>query len=515
VHEQWGKYKLDALLARGGMAEVYRASQVGPSGFERPVCLKMVRPELSGDEEFVAMFRREAQIAAALQHQNIVQVFDFDEHAGRLFLAMEYVEGLDLRDILRQAEDIGLRLPVGFALHVAEGLLAALGRAHAHAVDGEPRPVVHRDVSPHNLLVSKDGFVKLADFGIAKARGSTSATRTGIVKGKLAYLSPEQASGGDVGPPSDLYCAGLVLFEMLTGRRLYAGKNEQEVLALALRPSVPDLPWLSTALNHFLARLLAPSPADRFGSAAEALVAVAALRAEAPFTAPDAGGVVKALLALRAERGSTGMIASASRSSRASKSRPGPPEEVDAARPLADDPTRTSRPDVALRRGPRPAVAVGIGATVLGAGLIAGWLLGAGAGAKDVSAAPAVPTPGPPSAPAVAPPRAMPPVVAVAAEDAGAGAEGAKGAPDAIEPVTAPSGRPVKATGWLQINCRPWAEVALDGKPIGTTPINRLRAAAGPHKVILTNGAAGYREEFAVKVVPGKTARVNGKVPRT
>jgi hypothetical protein len=425
---------------------------------------------------------------------------------------MEYVEGLDLRDILRQVDQVGLRVPVGFALHVAEGLLAALKRAHEHAVDGEPRPVVHRDVSPHNLLVSTDGFVKLADFGIAKARGSTSATRTGVVKGKLAYLSPEQASGGDVGPSSDLYCAGLVLYEMLAGRRLYAGKSEQEVLALALRPSLPELPWLSPALNRFLARLLAPAPEDRFGAAGAALGELAVRRAEASYTTAEAGSLVKELLALRAERGSTFVNAPSSRSPGSSRAGSSPPERDAAARPLADDPTRTSRPDVAGKIGRKPAAVFGIAAALLCAGLGIGWLLGVGPRANGAPMSPAKEQRAPAASTEVGPPAAVPPVVAVPAKDAGARGEAAETEKDSVEPGPPAAGKAVKS-GWLEVNCRPWADVTLDGKALGTTPIIRRRVAAGPHKVVLTNGEAGYREEFAIKVAPGQTARVNGKVP--
>jgi len=472
----------------------------------------MVRAEFSGDEEFVAMFRREAQIAAALQHPNIVQVFDFDQHDGRMFLAMEYVEGLDLRDILRQTGDLGLRVPLGFALHVAHGLLAALQRAHEHTVGGEPRPVVHRDVSPHNLLVSTEGFVKLTDFGIAKARGSTSATRTGVVKGKLAYLSPEQAGGGEVGPPSDLYCAGLVLYEMLAGRRLHAGRSEQEVLALALRPSVPEFPWLSQELNRLLARLLAPAPEDRFGAATEAIVELAARQAEAPYATADAGGLVKALLTVRAERGSTSMIPSLSLSPGAGGASPGTPREIAAARQIADGPTRTSSPGVAGRRRPKAVVWIGVAAAVLCAGLGLGWMLGAGPRGTDVPTSPDAAQGATPTPTDVAPLEVAPPSAAAPAQDAGPRTQAAAEAATPIDPGNSGGARPVE-TGWLQINCRPWADVSLDGKPIGTTPINKLRAAVGPHKVVLTNGEAGYSEEFAIKVVPGRTARVNGRVP--
>lgn len=495
---RFGKYRVDRLIARGGMAEVYRASAVEGAGFERPVCLKMVRPELADDGEFVSMFEREARIAIALRHPNIVQVFDFERGGGRPFLAMELVEGLDLREILGRAGDLGLRVPVGFALHAAEGLLAALSHAHGHAVDGEPRPIIHRDVSPHNLLVSTSGRVKLADFGIAKARGASSATRTGVVKGKLAYLSPEQAGGGEAGARSDLFCAGLVLFELLAGRRMYAGKSDQEVLAQAMRPKVPELPSLSPALVRFLSRLLAADPADRFTDAAAALAELAPLRREEPYTDADAARLVRALLAARAEG----------------------PRDADGG------PTRTSRSDLGLRGAPRIGRARAIaGIAIAAAALVAGFGLGALLGPDASRSGPDASRSGPPaqlrSVPSGGPaaPIAAPaaPIVALDAPDAGEAAT----PPEAPEPEVAAvraapvrPGRPARGPGWLRVDCRPWADVTVDGRPVGTTPIGKLRLEPGAHRVVLTNPELGYREEVTARIAPGETAHVIRNAPR-
>jgi eukaryotic-like serine/threonine-protein kinase len=489
--DRLGRYKVEALIARGGMAEVYRASLVEGAGFERPVCLKMVRPELADDEQFVSMFEREARIAIALRHPNIVQVYDFERSDGRSFLVMELVEGLDLREILRRADDLGLRVPVGFALHAAEGLLAALRHAHGHAVDGEPRPIVHRDVSPHNLLISTCGRIKLADFGIAKARGASNATRTGVVKGKLAYLSPEQAGGGDVGPTSDLFCAGLVLFEMLAGRRLYGGKNEQEVLAQALQPRVPDLAWLSPPLNRFLARLLAAAPEDRPRDASAALADLDPLREDAPYGEADAARLVQALC---------------------------DPRE---AKEPGEGPTRTSRSDLSPRSagarrvaGLAPRIAVALAAAALCAGVGLGWLLNRARVAPSegvpvaapADGSPSSPLPGAPAGP-LAPPEASP-VVALGAEDAGQIAE--------ASPAAAPSAaqKVAKDFGWLQVSCRPWADVSVDRRRVGTTPIAKLRLGAGAHAVTLENGALGYREEIGIEIAAGEIAHIQRAIPR-
>jgi len=484
------------------MAEVYRASLIEGRGFERPVCLKMMRSEFADDAEFAAMFEREARIAMALRHPNIVQVFDFERCEGRSFLVMEYVEGLDLREILRMSRELGLRVPVGFALHVVEGLLRALSHAHGHEVQGELRPIVHRDVSPHNLLVSTSGHVKLADFGIAKARDSSNATRTGIVKGKLAYLSPEQAAGGEVGTASDLFCVGLVLYEALAGRRLYSGKNEQEVLAQALRPRFEELPSLSLALNRFLSSLLAEKPAERCADARTALDEIGRLRREEPYEGADASSLVKSLLAVKRER------------------------EASAQLDIHDEPTRTSHSDIPLAMsragrvgGLRPALAAAVAVGVLCAGIGLGWFLNPALRAQKTEAVGV-------AVKAPTPQKIESPVLTLAApaseksedlEDRNA--EG-KEAPSAIAPARAEGpgkqASPVKdakGIGFLQVNCRPWADISVDGKRVGTTPITKLKVASGQHKIVLANAALVYREVVTVEVAPGEIARINRTVP--
>jgi hypothetical protein len=290
---------------------------------------------------------------------------------------------------------------------------------------------------------------------------------------------------------------------MLAGRRLHTGRSEQEVLALALRPRVPDLPWLSPELNGFLARLLEPALERRIASAERALAGLAALRVHAPYGPVDAGGLVKALLERGIDRGSTGLITPSSRVHGAGQRRTEPAGEAQEGRPLADAPTRTSQPPITMRRGLKPAPALGIAAAVLCAGLGVGWLLGAGEDPEPAAA---------PSDPLAAPPQtvaSVPEAIPAGEPDSGARAEAAA---ELIAPSPSAAEK-VSKSGWLRINCRPWADVALDGKPIGTTPINRLRVPAGAHEVILTNPEAGYREKFDVKVAPGRTAHVNGKLP--
>ena len=264
------EYSVEEAI-EGGMARVLKARHL-PTGEIRAI--KVLKDCYADKKLHVERFHQEAAITRSLSHRNIVKVYDEDctvngpDHRTHFFV-MEFVDGVDLRFVLKAARERGLSLPVGFVLHVMEGLLGALEHAQNLVMDGEPRPVVHRDVSPHNLLIWRAGEVKLSDFGLAKARGATSATRTGVLKGKLAYLSPEQASGGEVGTASDLFCAGIVMWEMLAGRRLFSGANEQEILARAMNAEVEPIPWLAGGLCDFMGRLLAKAPSDRYSSARE------------------------------------------------------------------------------------------------------------------------------------------------------------------------------------------------------------------------------------------------------
>jgi serine/threonine-protein kinase len=491
MNETWGKYRLESLIARGGMAEVFRASIVGPSNFRKPVCIKRIRPELGDDPEFLEMFEREARIAGLLTHPNIVQVFDFDRHDGRLFIAMELVDGLDLRDILRDVRGLGLRVPVGFALHVTRGLLEALGHAHDLAVDGAPRPVIHRDVSPHNVLVSADGSVKLADFGIAKARGASSATREGVVKGKLAYLSPEQARGEEVGPASDLFGAGLVLYEMLAGRRAFAGTGDHEVVAQVLRAEIPPLAESGPRLQAFLDRLLAANPRERFASAGEALAALGPIGV-GPYVAADAAVLVRSLVSLRARPGSTGLHAGVVPPGKR-PSRPPAPGSAPIAAP-------------SRKRGAWIAAA---GFTAVAAIALALWGVGSRPAAEPERPAPRDSGTVAEETPPAAAPR-FDPVVALA-PTAGDGTDAAPAEPAPAAPVA----EPVKTRSWglLDVHCRPWASATLDGRPVGTTPITGFRVPSGSHALVLSNPELGYRKGLKVEVRAGRSTVVREEIP--
>jgi serine/threonine-protein kinase len=235
VSEQIGKYRLDQRLGGGGMAEVFIASSLGAEGFQRRVAIKRVLPGYSDNPQFGQMFVAEAQISSQLQHANIVSVLDFDRDAeGRLFLVMELVEGKDLDALAATGP-----LPVPVIIFVISEVLRGLGHAHDLPVGAGMRGIVHRDVSPHNVLLSWDGAVKVSDFGIAKARQASEAEASVFIKGKPAYMSPEQANGQALDGRSDLFAVGVMLWEMLVGRRLFVGEDTRATLASVLFGQIP------------------------------------------------------------------------------------------------------------------------------------------------------------------------------------------------------------------------------------------------------------------------------------
>src|SRR3984957_20245519 len=223
----FGRYVLFDFIGKGGMAEIYLARQKTEFGATRLCVVKQILPALAGDPKFSDMLVHEAKLAARLNHANVVQVFDLGRADDRLFIAMEYVEGFDLNDLLRRCSRARVPLPFEMAVHVVREALRGLDYAHRRMDDdGRPLGIVHRDVSPSNLLVSFEGEVKVCDFGIAHANDALSATRTAheldeAIRGKAGYMSPEHARGQPIDARSDVFAAGIVLWELASGRRLY------------------------------------------------------------------------------------------------------------------------------------------------------------------------------------------------------------------------------------------------------------------------------------------------------
>jgi serine/threonine protein kinase len=252
---RFGGYLLQSRLGRGGMAEVFLAQREGAAGFARTVVVKRILGSHQEDPSFVDMFINEAKIAAELTHPNIVQVYELGQVDGEFFIAMEYVRGHDLLRVLqRLAQARPSALPPAAAAFIARETCRALQHAHDHVdLEGRPQPIIHRDVSPQNIMISYDGQVKLVDFGIAKALGSMrEETRTGALKGKFAYMAPEQIAGFSPSPQTDVFAVGVVLHEMLTGRRLFRGETDFDTLSKVKSMSVPAPSSLCAAVPAVL-----------------------------------------------------------------------------------------------------------------------------------------------------------------------------------------------------------------------------------------------------------------------
>ena len=278
----FGRYALFDFIGKGGMAEIYLARQKSELGATRLCVVKQILPGLAGDPKFSDMLVHEAKLAARLSHANVVQVYDLGRADDRLFIAMEYVEGFDLNDLLGRCSRARVPLPFELAVHVVREALRGLDYAHRRMDDeGKPLGIVHRDVSPSNLLVSFEGEVKVCDFGIAHANDALAEGRSAheldeAIRGKAGYMSPEHAGGQPIDARSDVFAAGIVLWELASGRRLYrAGDGRDSLLEQAKRGEVPALPahGLPEAeqLRAIAGKALAREPGDRYPSAAAML----------------------------------------------------------------------------------------------------------------------------------------------------------------------------------------------------------------------------------------------------
>ncbi|MFL5311942.1 MAG: serine/threonine protein kinase [Myxococcales bacterium] len=279
MQARFGRYELLKRLAGGGMGEVYLARQRGLGGFQKLLVIKTLLPHLCEDEEFIAMFTDEARLSAQLIHPNIGQVFEFDEIGGTYYIAMEYLRGEDLRRLFRACHEQGRPRPVPLICRIVADAAAGLAFAHSlRDAGGRPYGIVHRDISPQNILVTLDGGVKIIDFGIAKAAGRAQHTRTGALKGKCSYMSPEQASGEPVDARADIFALGIVLHELLTGRRLFKAEDDVQTLARVRECRVPAPseidPGIDPGLDPIVLKALEREPARRYASAQELRLAL-------------------------------------------------------------------------------------------------------------------------------------------------------------------------------------------------------------------------------------------------
>jgi serine/threonine-protein kinase len=274
VTERFGKYKSLGRIGHGGMADVFLAVGRGPAGFNKLVVLKRLHDAAASDEMYREMFLDEARLAARLNHPNVVQTYEVFEHENAFFITMEYLEGQPLSRIARECVRRGVRLRHPIFARIVSDVLCGLHYAHeACDYDGSPLNIVHRDVSPQNIFVTYNGQVKVVDFGIAKAERSNTKTQAGIFKGKAAYMAPEQLEGGDIDRRVDIFTTGIVLWELLVGRRLMAAESTAKTLVRLLQEKVPRvaeiIPDIDPRLDRIVARALERDPDARYQTAGQ------------------------------------------------------------------------------------------------------------------------------------------------------------------------------------------------------------------------------------------------------
>jgi serine/threonine-protein kinase len=267
-----GRYEVLSQLTAGGMAELFLGYTAGPGGFRKYVVIKRILPDAKNNDQFVKMFLDEARVTAAFSHPNIAQVFELGTEDADLFLAMEFISGQNLNQVTAVCAKKRAVLPIGFSVSAAHDIALALHYAHSfREPGGQAAPVIHRDVAQKNIMVTYEGAVKLLDFGIAKARGALGRTNAGTVKGTTGYMSPEQVRGEPLDGRSDVFGLGVVVFEMITGRRLFAAENELEEMKMILTAPIPQpsslVPVIPDLLSDIVLRALAREKADRWGSA--------------------------------------------------------------------------------------------------------------------------------------------------------------------------------------------------------------------------------------------------------
>jgi serine/threonine protein kinase len=498
-----GKYRLERRLGGGGMAEVFAGAAVGAEGFSRRVAIKRVLPGFSDDPAFARMFVAEAQISAQLVHPNIVSVLDFDrDGGGRLFLVMELVEGVSLDALLAT----GL-LPLSAVIFVVAEVLRGLGFAHDLPITGDLRGVVHRDVSPHNVLLSWEGAVKVSDFGIAKARAASEASASVFIKGKPAYMSPEQANGQRLDGRSDLFAVGVVLWEMLIGQRLFAAEDTRATLAAVLFGKIPRprsrRPDVPRDLERVTMTLLERELPARYPTA-EAAIADLMSCADAPRAGREA---VMAVLAERfPDRAPVRHSAARTRSGAPPTPVPGSvtPSARSTLTGVPEGPSTFPAPSL-------PAAATGTGPAAsrpippptggLRLGLVAAALLVA-SGAASFALVSLVRQPAAATSTALSPGRDT---TAATAPPIDAGAPDAP-KPRAIAVQSAPSDP--QPTGSLHVVGVPILTVTVDNQPYGDTPLT-IPLNAGSHRVRLRNVENNSDELLSITIVDHQTYTID------
>ncbi|MCP3063372.1 protein kinase [Myxococcus sp. K38C18041901] len=549
-----GRYQLVRKLATGGMAEVFLAKVAGPGGFEKTLVLKRILPHLVEDTSFVEMFLEEARLVAQLNHPHIVQIFDFGEAEGSYFLAMELIDGPNLRRWQRQAASRGRPLAPNICAKVVA--LAAEGLAYAHDFadpgTGQPLGLIHRDVSPDNILVSRQGAVKVVDFGIAKVAGQKHRTQTGIVKGKVAYMPPEQCQADPLDRRVDVYALGVVLYELLTGRLPFEGATELAMMqSIVSRPPAPvsrhraDVP---SALQDIISTALEKDRERRYPNcrALQADLERFVLSTGEPVGAYQIAQSVELVVEERAT--ATPAPITNREAERTAPSGPAREERAEASDAVGLEQTTPQRPhkSAGATRGKKLVPVAVTGAVLLLAG--GGYaLLGRAPSGPEVRGVETKPTEEVAPVPSDAklaeakPTDAARPLPSDVKPTEGAQpepsdvklAQGEEVAPRPTEPsapdedddLLAPmsgtaegtarkdgSARAVKgATGTVEFRIRPYAVVYLDGKKLGETPLGIIDVPEGSHTVTAVNSRLGKRvtRSFEVKAGTANVFKLN------
>lgn len=498
--ERIGKYRLDRLLASGGMGEVFLAHHDGPAGFSKTLVVKRILQHLAADEQSVNMFLNEARLAALLSHPNVVQIFELGHEDDAYFLAMEYIHGKSLRHILKALAAQKCRLTPAVAAHLCAQALRGLHYAHGLTdTKGQPLRIVHRDVTPENILIGFEGAVKLVDFGIAKAMTS-DATQVTTVLGKRKYMAPEQLSGQAVDARADVYGMGVVLYEVMTAEAPHARVPPSELMHKIVEGPVPPHTFCAEVperLSDIVMRALRANAAERFQSAG------------------DMANALETYLAATAEIITQGQVTNFMQQLfplEVNMHAPAPVVIAQGTRPLQGSAEALTRIDSAQQPALEP-LAVGTGmkmsswprrAWLMAAvGVLSGlfWWANLRGNEPDASPKEASSAPQPiPSAISIEWPKAepAPPVQ-----------------PQSMQPATVlPKAHVPKRvpTGTVTVRVHPWAEVLLDDKSLGTTPFPPVEVAAGRHTFLLRNVDLNVEKKVTIVVPKGGEASVTANL---
>lgn len=504
-----GKYTLVRKLATGGMAEVFLARAEGPGGFAKKCVVKRILPHFNDDPRFIEMFLGEARLAAELNHPNLVQIFDFGQADGQYFLAMEYIDGANLR-VLNQATR-RMQGPMPFALAARMIQLAAEGLHFAHELrneQGEFLNLVHRDISPDNILVSRNGSVKVVDFGIAKASTQPHLTKSGMIKGKMAYMPPEQLARETLDRRADLFALGIVFYELVTGGMPFDATSEVSIIQAIMsqkpleKPTAyrPDCP---PDLEAIVEKCLEKDRTKRYASCVELQTDLDAFirRSGESVGTREIAQLVETVFANEADAtqanavvpSDSGLDATSPAIKSAERQQPPPSAPQPVSTGSGTGMSGTALREIEASAPPRSRaplfVALGI-VGVLVAGAVGWFVL-----RPDE----------------VKPPVVIPPVAVVieAAKDAGVAIVVAVDPePDAgveEEVIDAGPVKPVAAkTGKLELRIRPYATIYLDDRKLGDTPLPPISVPVGKHKLRLVNPAFGKDVELNIVIKPGE-----------